>query len=94
MTRLAGDAVAGPIHAAHQAGAELGLAAKGAVIGTIKGVGEVTTVSVGVVSDTIRAAIKGTGKIGGDVNKGARSATEGALETTKSVGLKLEYTQL
>ena len=35
---LAGDAVAGVIHAASQIGGELGSAAKGAAVGTIRGV--------------------------------------------------------
>ena len=33
-------------------------------MGVIKGVGEVTTVTAGVISDTVRAAIKGTKGVG------------------------------
>ncbi|UCC60103.1 MAG: hypothetical protein JSV02_10325, partial [Dehalococcoidia bacterium] len=59
-TGLMGDTIAGAIEAANKVGAELGTTAKGAVIGSIQAIGEVTTVTTWVISDTIRAAIKGT----------------------------------
>lgn len=37
-------------------GAEVGGVVKSGVIGIVKGVGEVTTVTAGVISDTVRAA--------------------------------------
>ena len=70
--------------------ADVGGAAKGAVIGTILGVGEVTTVTAGTLSDTVRAAIKGTREVGGDVAEAGRGAAEGAISTTKSLTLSLE----
>jgi len=53
------------------------------VVGTIRGVGEVTTVTAGVISDTIRAATKGTSEVGGDVAKVAQGAAEGVRVVIK-----------
>ncbi|MDA0232877.1 MAG: hypothetical protein O3B04_09185 [Chloroflexi bacterium] len=49
----------GAINTARSTGANIGLTAKGAVIGTIQGAGEITTVTAAVLSDTVRSAIKG-----------------------------------
>ena len=71
----------------------VGSTSKGAIIGVIRSEGEVTTFAVEACSDTVRAAIKGTSKVGGgDVGAITRSAVEGAWETSKSVGLRSEDT--
>ena len=62
----------------------------GALIGVVQGVGEVTIVTIGTLSDTVRAATKGTQEIGGDVAVAGQGAVDGALVAAKSVGLTLE----
>jgi hypothetical protein len=71
---------------------EIAKTVKGTVLGVIRGIGEVTTVSVGVLSDIIRSVIKGIGEIGGEVTTSARYIAEGALEASKSVGIQVEDT--
>jgi len=73
------DVICGALEAANEVGSGIGATAKGAVIGIIRGVGEITTVTFGVLSDTVRAAVKGTGDVGGDVGRVARNAAEGGL---------------
>ena len=89
--RIAGEAVEDAIRAASEAGGtELGSVAKGAVIGVIEGVGEASRVTLGVVGQAVRAAVKGTSEVGGDVVTVARKAVEGAIEAGKQTGLKAE----
>ena len=51
---MVGDVMKGAIQATNEVGTELASTAKGAVIGVIRGSGEISTVSVGVLSDTVR----------------------------------------
>ena len=85
---LVADVVKGTLNATGDVGAEVGSTAKGAIIGVIRGVGEVTTVTVEACSDTVRAAIKGTSEVGGDVALVTRNAVEGAIIATGSATIK------
>ncbi len=46
--------------------------------------------TVGVCSDTVRAAIEGTSELGGDVGSVARNAVEQSIGSAKSIGLRAE----
>ena len=78
------------IDAGKEAGDDLGSIAKGAVIGAIDGVGEVTKVDKNIISGVAKAAIKQTSKIGGDVVTVSRKVVEGAIEAAERAGLKAE----
>jgi CheY-like chemotaxis protein len=88
--RVADDAIEGAIQAGSRAGSDLGSVAKGAVIGTMLGVGGVTKVTTGIIRDTVKSAIKGTSDAGGDIATVTRKAVEGAIEAGKQAGLKAE----
>jgi hypothetical protein len=75
---------------ANQPDIEAAKTVKGTIIGAIRGIGEVTTVTVGVLSDTIRSVIKGVGEVGGEITASARYIAEGAVEASSSVGIKFE----
>jgi hypothetical protein len=77
---------------ANQADTEVAKTVKGTTLGIIRGLGEVTTVTVGVLSDIIRSVIKGIGEVGGEVTTSVRYVAEGALEASKSIGIKVEDT--
>ena len=89
-SRVATQAIVAAIRAGYEAGAEIGSVSKGAVIGAIQGVGEVTKVTPRILSDAARAAVKETSEVGGDVATAARKAVEGAIEAGKQRGMKAE----
>jgi CheY-like chemotaxis protein len=88
--QVADDAIEGAIQAGSKAGSDLGSVAKGAVIGTMQGVGGVTKVTTGIIRDTVKSAIKGASDAGGDMATVTRKAVEGAIEAGKQAGLKAE----
>jgi CheY-like chemotaxis protein len=88
--RVAGDTIEGAVKAGSEAGMDLGAIAKGAVIGVVQGVGDVTRVTAGTISDAAAAAVRVAGEVGGDVALVARKAVEGAIEAGKEANLKAE----
>jgi CheY-like chemotaxis protein len=86
--RVAGDTIEGAVKAGSEAGMDLGAVAKGAVIGVVQGVGDVTRVTAGTISDAAAAAVRAAGEVGGDVALVARKAVEGAIEAGKEANLK------
>jgi CheY-like chemotaxis protein len=88
--RIADNAIEGAIQAGSKAGSDLGSVAKGAVIGTMQGVGEVSKVTTSIIRDTVRSAIKGTSDVGGDIAIVTKKAVEGAIEAGKQAGIKAE----
>ena len=82
------EAVSGAIQAGSHAGSELGSVAKGAVIGVIRGLAEVTRVTPALLGDAVKAAIRAAKKEGGDIPSVSRSAVEGAIEAGQEVGIK------
>ena len=88
--QVAEEIVGGAIEAGSEAGANLNSVAKGAVIGAMRGVSEVTEVNEDVISDTAKAALLGTSKAGGDLVTVARRILEGAIEASDRVGFKAE----
>ncbi len=89
MIRGAGDVVGATLNTTKESMVKALHVAKGSITGVIQGVREVTTVTVGVLRDTFRAASKGTREVGGDVADAGRGAVEGAMVTGKSVGQTL-----
>ena len=88
--QVADDAIEGAIQAGSKAGSDLGSVAKGAVIGTMQGVGGITKVTTGIIRDTVKSAIKVTSDAGGDIATVTRKAVEGAIEAGKQAGLKAD----
>ncbi len=88
--RVAEEIVEGAIEAGSEAGAELGSVAKGAIIGAVGGVGEVTQVDKGIISGTAQAAIKRAVRAGGDLIGVATKVVEGAIEVADRAGMKGE----
>ena len=88
--RVAEDTIEGALKAGSEAGIDLGAVAKGAVIGVVQGVGEVTRVTTGTISDAAAAAVRVAGEIGGDVALVARKAVEGAIEAGREANLRAE----
>jgi CheY-like chemotaxis protein len=88
--QVAKEIVEGAIEAGSEAGANLNSVAKGAVIGAMQGVGEVTEVNGNIISTTAKAALIGTSKAGGNVVTAARSIVQGAIEASARVGFKAE----
>lgn len=88
--QVAEEIVVGAIEAGSEAGANLNSVAKGAVIGAMEGVSEVTEVNEDVISDTAKAALAGTSKAGGNVVTVARRIIEGAIEAADRTGFKAE----
>ncbi len=88
--QVAEEVVEGAIEAGSEAGADLNSVTKGAVIGAMQGVSEVTKVNENVISDTAKAALLGTSKAGGNVVTAARRIVEGAIEASDRVGFKAE----
>ena len=87
---VAEEVVESAIDAGSEVGAELGSIAKGAVIGAVEGVGEVTKVDKSIISGVAKAAVKETGKVGGDVVLVAKKVVEGAIEVAERAGFKAE----
>lgn len=88
--QVAEEIVGGAIEAGSEAGANLNSVAKGAVIGAMQGVSEVTKVNEEVISDTAKAALVSTSKAGGDIVTVARRVIEGAIEAADRAGFKAE----
>jgi CheY-like chemotaxis protein len=88
--QVAGDIVEGAIEAGSEAGANLNSVTKGAVIGAMEGVSEVSEVNGEVISNTAKAALIGTNKAGGNLVTAARRIVEGAIEASDRVGFKAE----
>ncbi len=88
--QVAEEIVGGAIEAGSEAGANLNSVAKGAVIGAMQGVSEVTKVNEEVISDTAKAALVSTSKAGGDMVTVARRVIEGAIEAADRAGFKAE----
>ncbi len=88
--QVAEEIVEGAIEAGSEAGANLNSVAKGAVIGAMQGVSEVTEVNEEVISDTAKAALISTSKAGGDMVTVARRIIEGAIEAADRAGFKAE----
>jgi len=84
------EAINGAIQAGSHAGSELGSVAKSAVIGVVRGLGEVTRITPAVISEAVKAAIYSTKKVGGDVTIVSQSAVEGAIEAGKEAGMNAE----
>ena len=88
--RIAEDTIEGAVKAGSEAGQDLGAVAKGAVIGVVQGVGDVTRVTAGTLYEAAAAAVRVAGEVGGDVAMVARKAVEGAIEAGKDANLKAE----
>lgn len=89
-TYLAGDNLANTISATRTKGAAIGCTGKGALIGTIQSAGEISVATIEVISNTIRAAIKGVSGVRGDAAKMFQGAAQGTLSLIKNVGLRIE----
>ena len=88
--RVAEEAVKAAIAAGNEAGGELGAIAKGAVIGAVEGVRDVTKVDKSVISGVAKVAVKEAGMVGGDVAAVAKKEVEGAIEVGARAGFKTE----
>ncbi len=88
--QLTGEIVSGAIEAGSKTGININSVAKGAVMGTVKGVSEVTEVKEELISDTSKTALLETSKAGGNLVTSARKILEGAVEVADQVGFKAE----
>ena len=68
----------------------MGNAAKGAVIGAVRGSSEVGVESLEVVSATSRSAVSEASAVGADLTTAAVGAVEGAIAVAKETGLNVE----
>jgi len=90
LRQIAEEAIEGAISAGSETGADLGLVAKEAVIGTVQGVSEVSRVDASIISSVARAAIACTSKVGGDIVAVAKKVVEGAMEVGDRIGFGAE----
>ena len=88
--QLTEEIVSGAIEAGSETGSNINSVAKGAVIGTVKGVSEVTEVKEELISETSKAALLETSKAGGNLVTSAKKIIEGAIEVADQVGFKAE----
>jgi len=65
----------------------VGAAAKGAILGVIRGTKEVGVGATDAIGASASAVVKATAEVGGDVAKAARSAVEGAIAGAKELGI-------
>ena len=78
---VAEEVVESAIDAGSKADSELASIAKGAVIGVVEGVGEVTKVDKSIISGVAKAAVKETAKVGGDVVAVAKKSSGGCYRS-------------
>lgn len=85
--RVTAEAMESAVEAGNRLGADLGSMVQGAVIGVIRGLGQVTTVTPAMIGEAVRAAIRSASRVGADLERVSWSAVEGAVEAGKEVGI-------
>jgi hypothetical protein len=73
-----------------QVGADLGHAAKGIMVGVLRGTKEAGTEVMATISHTAHVTIRDTAAVGGDLEAAATGLVEGAITGAKELGVSAE----
>ena len=84
------DVSSGAVRGAVQVGADVGYAAKGIMMGMLRGTKETGTAVLETISRTSNAAIRDTAALGGDLEAAATGLVVGAIEGTTQMGVSVE----
>jgi ElaB/YqjD/DUF883 family membrane-anchored ribosome-binding protein len=88
VTEAAGAAVHGTV----EAGGDLGKAAKGILVGVLRGTRETGEAGLTWIAHTTETVIRQTAQVGGDVGVAAKGLVQGAIHCAKDLGLDASRT--
>lgn len=78
------------LRGALEIGSDLGLAAKGVLLGTLRATRETGLEALRTISDTAGAIVKSAYEVAGNLGKVAKGVVEGAIHAAKDLGLDVE----
>jgi hypothetical protein len=87
VIQASSDVVRVAVQGIVEVGGDVGLGAKGIIIGVLRGTKQTGTEAFETISATAGAVVKGTSEVAGDVGRAAKGAVEGAIAGAKELSV-------